>query len=76
MLTLADLTSRTGLDVLSHLEREAAIPVIAGLQGERGFALMSQRWRALQRVMVSPATIGDIAKSVLVLVQFEHKLIN
>ncbi len=45
-------------------------------QGERGFALMSQRWRALQHVMVSPATIGDIAKSVLVLVQFEHKMIS
>ena len=44
-------------------------------QGERGFALMSQRWRALQHVMVSPGTIGDIAKSVLVLVQFEHKMI-
>jgi hypothetical protein len=44
-------------------------------QGERGFALMSQRWRALQRVMVSPTTIGDVAKSVLVLVQFEHKMI-
>ena len=42
-------------------------------QGERGFALMSQRWRVMQRVMVSPTTIGDIAKSVLVLVQFEHK---
>jgi len=26
--------------------------------------------------MVSPATIGDIAKSVLVLVQFEHKMIS
>jgi DDE superfamily endonuclease len=45
-------------------------------QGERGFALMSQRWRALQHVMVSPATIGDIAKAVLVLVQFEHKMIS
>jgi hypothetical protein len=44
-------------------------------QGERGFALMSQRWRALQHVMVSPATIGDLAKAVLVLVQFEHKMI-
>ena len=32
--------------------------------------------RALQRVMVSPTTIGDIAKSVLVLVQFEHKMIS
>ena len=45
-------------------------------QGERGFALMSQRWRALQHVMVSPTTIGDIAKSALVLVQFEHKMIS
>ena len=45
-------------------------------QGERGFALMSQRWRTLQHVMVSPTTIGDIAKSVLVLVQFEHKMIS
>ena len=45
-------------------------------QGERGFALMTQRWRALQHVMISPTTIGDIAKSVLVLVQFEHKMIS
>ena len=45
-------------------------------QGERGFALMSQRWRTLQRVSVGPTTIGDIAKSVLVLVQFEHKMIS
>jgi hypothetical protein len=43
---------------------------------ERGFALMSQRWRALQHVMVSPTLIDDIAKSVLVLVQFEHKIIS
>ncbi len=45
-------------------------------QGERGFALMSQRWRVLQRVTLSPTTIGDIARSVLVLVQFEHKMIS
>jgi len=45
-------------------------------QGERGFALMSQRWRAQQHVMVSPTTIGHIAKAVLVLVQFEHKMIS
>ena len=44
-------------------------------QGERGFALMKQRWRAIQYVSVSPTTIGDIAKAVLVLVQFEHKMI-
>ena len=45
-------------------------------QGERGFALMSQRWRAIQRVSLSPTTIGDIVKSALVLTQFEHKTIN
>jgi len=45
-------------------------------QGERGFALMSQRWRAIQHVSLSPTTIGDIVKSALVLTQFEHKMIN
>jgi hypothetical protein len=44
-------------------------------QGGRGFALMSQRRRAIQHVSVSPATISDIRKSVLVLTQFEHKMI-
>ena len=37
-------------------------------QGERGFALTSQRRRTLQRVMLSPGTIGDVAKAALVLV--------
>ena len=37
-------------------------------QGERGFALMSQRWRTRQWVMLSPGTIGDVAKAALVLV--------
>jgi DDE superfamily endonuclease len=45
-------------------------------QGERGFALMSQRWRAIQHVSLSPTTIGDIAKAALVLTQFEHKMIS
>jgi hypothetical protein len=44
--------------------------------GERGFALMSQRWRTLQRVMLSPGKIGDIARAALVLVQFEHKMLT
>ena len=45
-------------------------------QGERGFALMSQRWHAIQHVSLSPTTIGDIAKATLVLTQFEHKMIS
>jgi hypothetical protein len=44
--------------------------------GERGFALMTQRWRTLQHVMISPGKIGDIASAVLVLVQFEHRMIS
>jgi hypothetical protein len=44
--------------------------------GERGFALMTQRWQALQHVMLSPRTIGDLARAALVLVQFEHKMIT
>jgi hypothetical protein len=45
-------------------------------QGERGFALMSDRWHALQHVMLSPGKIGDITQAALVLVQFEHKMIT
>jgi hypothetical protein len=37
---------------------------------------MSQWWRALQHITVSPTTIGDIAKSSLVLTQFEHEMIS
>jgi hypothetical protein len=37
---------------------------------------MSQRWRAIQHVSLSPTTIGDIAKAALVLTLFEHKMIN
>ncbi|MDA2805290.1 hypothetical protein [Nocardiopsis suaedae] len=32
--TLADLTARTGLTVLDHLERGAAVPVLDGLQAQ------------------------------------------
>ena len=40
--------------------------------GERGFALMSQRWRVLQGVTTPPRRIGDIARAALVLTHFEH----
>lgn len=33
-LTLADLTGRTGLGVLTHLEQEVVIPVLSGLQAQ------------------------------------------
>jgi hypothetical protein len=37
---------------------------------------MSQRWRTLRPVVLSPGTVGDVAKAALVLAQFEHKMIN
>lgn len=40
--------------------------------GERGFALLEQRWRTLQHVSLSPSRVGDIAKAALVLTHFEH----
>jgi hypothetical protein len=46
----------------------------ARYQGERAFALMSQRWRAIQHVSADPSQIGDITKSVLALTQIEHKM--
>jgi hypothetical protein len=44
--------------------------------GERGFALLKQRWHALQHVTASPGKIGDIARAALVLTLFEHKMLT
>jgi hypothetical protein len=40
--------------------------------GERGFALLTGRWRILRHITASPSKIGNIAKAALVLVHFEH----
>ena len=40
--------------------------------GERGFALLVGRWRALQHITLSPSKIGNIARAALVLTHFEH----
>ena len=44
--------------------------------GERGFALLSQRWRTLQHITASPSKIGDITRAALVLTHFEHGYIT
>jgi hypothetical protein len=44
--------------------------------GERGFALLTTRWRALQRITASPSKIGRIVAGALVLTHFEHQLRN
>lgn len=40
--------------------------------GERGFALLTERWRTLQHVTLSPSKISKIARAALVLTHFEH----
>jgi hypothetical protein len=44
--------------------------------GERGFALLTGRWRILQHITASPSKIGDIARAALVLTHFEHGYIT
>jgi hypothetical protein len=40
--------------------------------GERGFAVLTGRWRALHHFTTSPSKIGTIVQAALVLIQFEH----
>jgi hypothetical protein len=44
--------------------------------GERGFALLNQRWRTLQHITASPSKIGAIARAALVMTHFEHGYIT
>jgi len=43
--------------------------------GERGFALLVGRWKALRHVTISPRRIGALARAALVLTHFEHRMI-
>ena len=40
--------------------------------GERGFALLTGRWRALQRITASPSRIGDIVAAARMLTELEQ----
>jgi len=54
-------------------ERAAAIPALPGRTRLRADVPAAADPAA---VMLSPGTIGDVAKAALVLVQFEHQMIN
>jgi hypothetical protein len=58
----------------SHSGRLAA--GIVAVLGERGFALLSQRWRTLQHITASPSKISGITRAALVLTHFEHGYIT
>ena len=57
-----------------HVDNRAYNMLLRSMRclGERGFALLTQRWRVLQGVTTPPTRIGDIAKAALVLLHFEH----
>jgi hypothetical protein len=61
-----------------HADQRAYNKLLRGLRclGERGFALLTERWKALEHVTMSPRRITLIARAALVLVHFEHGLIN
>ncbi|PRY11205.1 transposase family protein, partial [Pseudosporangium ferrugineum] len=42
-------------------------------QGERGFAILVGRWKALRRTTISPRRIGDVVAAALHLTHFEYK---
>ncbi|MGI5491189.1 transposase family protein [Microtetraspora malaysiensis] len=44
--------------------------------GERGFALLTERWTALQHTTLSPSRLGDLVRAALVLVHFEYRRIS
>jgi hypothetical protein len=45
-------------------------------QGERGFALLTRRWAALQHITASPSRATGIIHAALVLTQWEHKYLK
>jgi hypothetical protein len=68
--------SRGGPDLdINALARNMLLRSLRCL-GERGFALLTQRWQTLQHVTASPGKIGQIAQAALVLTLFEHKMLT
>lgn len=84
--TLADLGYQgAGIGIITPVKQPSDGPPLAldnrthnklqrGMRclGERGFALLTQRWRLLRHITASPSKIGGIARAALVLTHFEH----
>jgi hypothetical protein len=60
---------------IGHQARNALLRDLR-CRGERGFALLTQRWAALQHITADPGRITEITRAALVLTQFEHKYIT
>ena len=61
-----------------HADQRTYNRLLRGLRclGERGFALLVERWKTLRHVTISPSRITDLARAALVLTHFEHGLIS
>jgi len=57
-----------------HPDNRTYNALLRGLRalGERGFAVLTGRWRTLHHITASPSKIGHIVKAALVLTHFEH----
>lgn len=65
-------------DQILDVDNRTYNALLRGLRciGERGFAVLTGRWRALHHTTASPSKIGDIVKAALVLTHFEHGLLT
>ena len=60
------------------VDNRAYNALLRGLRclGERGFAVLTGRWRSLRHITASPGRIGDIVKAALTLTHFEYRMIK
>lgn len=72
---LAPIKRRTD-GIPLHADQRTYNRLLRGLRclGERGFAILLERWKALRHVTMSPRRITDLARAALTLTHFEHNL--
>lgn len=72
---LAPVPQRTD-GIPLHVDTRTYNQLLRGLRciGERGFAVLTERWKALEHVTVSPRRITRIARAALTLTHFEYGL--
>lgn len=61
-------------DQILDVDNRTYNALLRGLRclGERGFAILTGRWRTLHHITASPTKISDIVKAALVLTHYEH----
>ena len=59
-----------------HVNARTYNKLLRGLRclGERGFAVLTERWKALEHVTISPRRITQIARAALAITRFERRI--